>query len=148
MSNVVNMTFRPSHLEPWQKAAVDRVLKLLADRELKKGEFATKTDTDPGLMSQMLTKKRPIGIDAAVRMARTLQCQVDDFSPELAQQIRVLAEVVAWPNDPEREWPFTTSFATYWQLSSLAKSEIDKFIAERVLLQAGDDGGLGKGRAA
>jgi len=134
MATVLTMTFRASKLEPWQEAVADRVVKLIKGRGMLQKALAEAIDIDPGLLSQMLTKKRPINIDAIVKIARALQMPVDELSTELADQIRGHAEVVTWPRGHERAWPFSTPWKVYKGLHTEAKLEIDKFMSERVLL--------------
>ncbi|MEF8708268.1 MAG: LexA family transcriptional regulator [Candidatus Accumulibacter propinquus] len=45
-----------------------------------------------GSVSQYLNGKIPLNIDAAAKLARSLKCSIDDFSPSLAQSLRNLGQ--------------------------------------------------------
>lgn len=82
----------------------------------------------------MLTGKRPISIVHAAKFAASLGCRVDDFSIELADQIRSLAAMVKWPENSAKIWPFMTRPSDYERLSPQYKREIAQHLEERVLL--------------
>lgn len=129
------MTFRASNLEPWQIEAARRLAEIVADSGLSQEYLAEKLGVaSAGQISQMLTGKRPISIVHAAKFAAALGRRVDDFSAELADQIRSLAAMVRWPESSAKIWPFMTSPSDYERLPSKYKRELAEYLEERVLL--------------
>ncbi|GIK83043.1 MAG: hypothetical protein BroJett024_41480 [Alphaproteobacteria bacterium] len=129
------MTFRASKLEPWQLEAARRLAELVSESGLRQEHLAERLGVaSTGQISQMLTGKRPISIVHAAKFAASLGCRVDDFSIELADQIRSLAAMVKWPENSAKIWPFMTRPSDYERLSPQYKREIAQHLEERVLL--------------
>ena len=97
------MTFRESVLQPRQVEAAKRLNEIFLCRKAEKGvthrSLAEAGVASEGYISQMLTLRRPIGPEAAARFAAALGVKVDDFSPELADDLRRMADATVSTGD-------------------------------------------------
>lgn len=127
--------FRPSKLEPWQLDAAKRLEEIVKREGVGQEALRAKIGVShASQVSQMLGGLRPINIFHAAGFAEAVGCTVDDFSVELANQIRQLASKVAWTPTGRRYWPFLTRPDEYDGLSMERKREIANYISERVAL--------------
>lgn len=127
--------FRRSKLEQWQEEAAKNLSDLVTRERIGQEALRQRLGVrQASQVSQLLSGLRPISVHHAAAFADAIGCRVDDFSVELANQIRQLASKVAWTPTGKRYWPFHTRPDDYENLSPERKREIANYIAERVAL--------------
>ncbi|MBN9426640.1 MAG: hypothetical protein J0H09_09040 [Burkholderiales bacterium] len=120
------MVFRPSKLEPWQVAAAEKLHEIWKSSGVPQSTIADQLDVQSqGQVSQMLTGKRPINAIAAAHFARALGCKVDDFSPELADEIRMASATVNKSSGNPEGWPFSFSPERFDRLGRDEKQRVE-----------------------
>lgn len=133
------MGFRASKLAQWQTDAADRLLRLYtAAKEknpgLTQAVFVEAGIGDQSYVSQLMRKLRPISAEAAAKFAGALGCKVDDFSTELADQVRQLSGSVTWPPHDPRGWPLPISPERWAALSPERRASIARYVSEQTAL--------------
>lgn len=88
-------------LEPWQEEDATRLKTLFNERAgMSQLEFAEKyafgTQT---YVSYLLNGRRPLSLEEAIRFAKALKCEVEDFSPTLAEQIKLAVNSPSFDNN-------------------------------------------------
>ena len=91
-----------------------------------------------GMVNQYLNATRPLNIKAAIKFCKILDCKIDDFSPEIANQIEEAAQYVL----KSMEWPFeSVTRDIFDKLSPSDKAAVNN----SMLIRAEDAGLLPKG---
>lgn len=83
------------NLEQWQKDDAARLKRIFNNAGYSQAEFGDRFGIgNQAMVGQYLNADRPLNLKAAGKFASGLNCRIDDFSPELASQIRDLCDLV------------------------------------------------------